>query len=147
MDALKAMQAMEAEWQCQKLLFGFFRCLDENDYDGILARMHPEGTWLRLEVLLRGKAEILAAMKARSKTLYIHHIITNMQVSVSADQSSAESFAYLTVYRHNDGKPYDGPVPLRGPWNINRSVVEFRKVDGNWLIYRMANRLSFAEPA
>lgn len=127
------------EWKCQKAVTAFFRCLDQSDYSGLLARMHPDGVWLRQGKQLKGEEQIMEAMRARSETLRVHHILTNALVDVDGDPERANLVGYLLLFRHDDGKKHAGPVPLKGPASINACNVELRPIAGDWRIYRMEN--------
>jgi len=135
---------LDAGRRCERLIVGFWRCLDLNDYDGMLKRLHPEASWLRLGKLLRRRDEVLQALKARSRTLYIHHIVTNVQCDIAPDLQQAKFFCYLTVYRHNDGNVYEWPVPLAGPWTINVCTADLRLGADGWLISYLSNTPSFS---
>ena len=127
------------EWKCQKAIVAFFRCLDQCDYPGLLARMHPEGVWLRQGKQLKGERQIMEAMHARSETLRVHHILTNVLVEVDSESERATLVGYLLLFRHDDGQKHAGPVPLKGPSSINACNVELRPLDGDWRIFRMEN--------
>jgi len=127
------------EWKCQKAIVAFFRCLDECNYPGLLARMHPEGVWLRQGKQLKGERQIMEAMHARSETLRVCHILTNVTVDVHSESGRASLFGYLLVFRHDDGKKHKGPAPLGGPSSINACNAEFRPIDGDWRIFRIEN--------
>jgi hypothetical protein len=46
----------------------FFYCLDEGQYDELLALMSPEAVWHRQGKILRGHPQIRAALEERSTT-------------------------------------------------------------------------------
>lgn len=131
------------EWKCQKAIVAFYRCFDERDYSGLLARIHPDGVWLRQGKELKGERQIMEAMHARSKTLRIHHLLSNVLVEVDRESERAKLFAYLLTYRHDDGEPRIGPAPLKGPWGIYVCNAEPRPVAGDWRIYRLKNTPTF----
>lgn len=135
------------EWKCQKAIVAFFRCLDESNYSGLLARMHPDGVWLRQGKQLMGEQQIMEAMHARSGTLRIHHILTNVLVDVDSESERASLFGYLLVFRHDDGEKHIGPAPLKGPTSINTCNAELRPIAGDWRIIRMENSPTFVAQA
>ena len=135
---------IQIEWQCQKAVMEFFRCLDTNDYPGLLARMHPEGIWSRQGKDLQGEKQVMEAMKERSPTLRIHHLLMNVRVDCAPDQRSASLFGYLVVFRHDDGAPIKGAAPLKGVSTISTCTAELRPSGDAWTIYRMANDRTFA---
>ena len=132
------------EWQCQKAVLEFFRCLDESDYPGLLARLHPDAIWSRQGTDLKGAQQVMEAMNERSATLRIHHLLMNIRVHCPSDGASANLFGYLVVFRHDDGAAITGAAPLKGVSTISTCTAELRPVEGTWKIYRMANERSFA---
>lgn len=132
-----------AEWQCQRTVLGFFRCLDESNYPALLAKMHPDGSWLRLGQELKGEKQIMEVLGGRSKALRIHHMLNNILVDISADGRRADLFGYLVVYRHDDGARHEGGAPLKGVSSISICSAELRESDGEWKIHRMVNKRSF----
>ncbi|MBI2317891.1 MAG: nuclear transport factor 2 family protein [Betaproteobacteria bacterium] len=135
------------EWQCQKAVMAFFRCLDERDNAGLLARMHPEGVWLRQGKQLKGEEQILEALRARSETMRIHHVLTNVLVDVDIGSGRASLSGYLLVFRHDGGEKLVGPAPLKGPSAIHACNAELRHLAGDWRIFRLENSATFlAQP-
>ena len=102
----------EVEWKCQKAIMTFFRCLDERNFPGLLARMHRDGVWLRQGKQLKGEQQIMEAMHARSKTMHVYHVLTNILVDVGSECERASLSAYLLVFRHDDGEKHVGSAPL-----------------------------------
>ena len=137
------MNSSVIEWRCQQATLAFFKCLDERDYPGLLARMHPEGAWLRQGKQLKGERQIMEAMNARSETMRIHHILTNVLVNVESESGRASLFAYLLVFRHDIGEKLVGPAPLKGPSAIHTCNAELRASEGDWPIFRLENRPTF----
>ena len=135
------------EWKCQKAIVAFFRCLDERNYPGLLARMHPDGVWLRQGKQLKGEQQIMQAMNARPETMRIHHILTNLLVNVGSESERASLFAYLLVFRHDDGEKHIGPAPLKGPSAIHACNAELRPAAGDWRIFRLENSPTFLAEA
>lgn len=99
---------------CQQLLHRFFHCLDQSDYDGLLALFDPDGVWHRQGVALRGHAAMAQAMQARSTTQRIRHVLSNVLVH-QHDDHIAEVGGYMTVYRFDNGQPQPGLVAIDGP--------------------------------
>ncbi len=129
---------MEAEWQCSKATLAFFRYLDERKYDDLVALTTPDCLWIRNGEELKGPEQIRTALDARSPTMHIHHIITNLEVEAADDESVAMR-AYLLSYRHDDGRPLTGPAPLDKPRAIFISHGVLRPVDGRWKLSYLTN--------
>lgn len=99
---------------CQQLLHRFFHCLDQSDYDGLLALFDPDGIWHRQGVVLRGHAAMAEALRTRSTTQRIRHVLSNVLVH-RHDDHVAEVGGYMAVYRFDNGQPQDGLVTIDGP--------------------------------
>ena len=128
---------------CQTLAVRFWNSIDERDYDGMVALFAPGGVWVRRGKELKAPSDILAAMAERSPTLVIRHVVTNVDVRVTA-ADAAEAFYYLTVYHHEAGKPVEKPVPLHGPRTIMIVRDRFTRTAEGWRILRKETRREFA---
>jgi len=126
-------------------LHHFFYCLDERHYDELIAVFAADGVWYRQGERLQGHAAIGRALYARSTTQRIRHVVTNAFVADS-DGDKATVKAYMTAYRHDDGKPSDGVPRIPGPFRLNLVSTVFRRVDGGWLIeeQRLTPEFEFA---
>ena len=118
---------------CQQLLHRFFHCLDQSDYDGLLALFDPEGTWHRQGVALRGHAAMREAMQARSATQRIRHVLTNVLVHTH-DRNVVETGGYMAVYRFDNGTPPQGLVTIDGPSQLYAVRATIRHDAGDALL-------------
>ncbi|AOB29404.1 hypothetical protein AKI39_00100 [Bordetella sp. H567] len=123
---------------CRNQVMGFFRDLDDNAYDSLVSRMTADGVWHRQGKVLNGRGAVLQALSVRSKTMRIHHLISNLFAD-QVDDDRCAMRGYMLVVRHDAGRPLDGPAPLSGIENIRTTHVELARVDGAWLIARMRN--------
>lgn len=128
----------EAIGLCCNQVMGFFRDLDDNDYESLVGRMLPDGVWHRQGKVLGGRDAVRAALALRSGTQRIHHLITNLFAD-AVDGARCSLRGYMLVVRHDEGKPLAGPAPLKGIENIRTTRVELAWRDGAWLIADMRN--------
>ena len=117
-------------------LIRFFRHLDDREYAALAALMLPDGEWHRQGAVLRGGAELQAALARRSPTMRIHHLLTNVFAEPDGT-GAAEVTAYMLVVRHEPGAPLDGPAPLSGIENIRTVRGRLRKAEAGWRIERL----------
>jgi hypothetical protein len=137
----------EAIGLCRNQVLGFFRDLDENDYESLAGRMLPDGVWHRQGKVLTGREAVRAALAQRSRTQRIHHLIVNLYAD-TIDGTRCTLRGYMLVVRHDEGKPLDGPAPLAGIENIRTTRVQLAWRDGTWFIADMRNdEPSFARVA
>jgi hypothetical protein len=132
------MSPSEAIGLCCNQVLGFFRDLDDNDYESLVGRMLSDGVWHRQGKVLDGRDAVRAALALRSRTQRIHHLITNLFAD-AADGTRCRLRGYMLVVRHDEGKPRAGPAPLSGIENIRTTRVELAWRDGAWLIADMRN--------
>ncbi len=129
---------------CHNQVMAFFRDLDESDYAGLVSRLTTDAIWHRQGKVLSGHADVLAALRTRSATQRIHHIITNL-VADAIDPTTCAMRAYMIVVRYDNGKKLGGPAPFPGFENIRTTHIAFRKDNEDWLISAMRNDdISFA---
>lgn len=118
-------------------LIRFFRALDDRDEATLVRLLAPGGVWHRQGAELRSEADIRAAMAARSPTMRIHHLLTNVFAEAhGADE--AEVTAYMLVVRHNSKTPPTGPSPLSGVENIRTMRARMRRTADGWRILRLS---------
>lgn len=123
---------------CRNQVMGFFRDLDDNAYGSLVGRMTPDTVWHRQGKILDGRDAVLQALSARSRTMRIHHLISNLYAD-RVDGERCIMRAYMLVVRHDAGSQLDGPAPLSGIENIRTTHVELARAQGGWLIARMRN--------
>lgn len=116
-----------------QLTHRFFYLLDTSDYDALLALMTEDSTWLRQGKSLRTHAVIREALEERPKTQRTLHVISNAFLE-AADAGEAKLVAYMTAYRHDDGRPASGPAKIDGPFRMSIVRTRFRRDGGGWLI-------------
>lgn len=123
---------------CRNQVMGFFRDLDDNAYDSLVSRMSPAAVWHRQGKVLHGREAVLQALAGRSRTMRIHHLISNLFADRAEDDRCVMR-GYMLVVRHDAGAPLEGAAPLSGIENIRTTHVELTCMEGAWLIDRMRN--------
>jgi len=125
-----------AQPELTQLLNQFFHCLDEFQYEALLALMEKDALWHRQGKIQRGAAESLAALGQRSRTQRIRHVISNIQVT-ELSASEARSVAYMTVYKHDDGVMAPAPRTIQGAAGFLLVSTHFRRHGDLWLVAEM----------
>lgn len=122
---------------CQNQIMAFFRDLDENQYESLIGRMTPDGVWARQGKVMKGHQDVRDVMGKRSTSGRVHHLIVNLMADkIEADR--IEMRGYMLVVKY-DGKPVEGPAPLKGIENIRTTYATLVRKDGNWLIANLDN--------
>ena len=125
-----------------QLTHRFYYYLDEWRYTDLVALMREDGVWHRQGKVLKGHAQVLAALEERPRTQIIRHVITNAFLSES-DDNSATLLAYLTAYRFDDGTQRKPPVTIAGPFRLLLVKKRFVRVGDAWKIAEAAGVTEF----
>jgi hypothetical protein len=130
--------AVSAEFECASLLNRFYRYLDDRNDDGLAALFSSGGVWLRQGKTLSGHEQIMAALQARSPTLLVRHLVTNVVVDMLDPRTAAVS-AYLVVVvlRHDNGAELARPVAIGAAPTLHTVRSEFRHGPQGWRMVRM----------
>ena len=115
----------------------FFRALDEREFALLAPMLAPDGIWTRQGTDLRA-ADIEPAMADRSRTMRVHHLITNAYAEPGGD-GEAEVCGYLLVVRHDSHVEPKGPSPLSGIDSIRTMRARLRQTAAGWRIVRLVN--------
>jgi len=120
----------------------FYYYLDEFRYQDLAALMREDGVWHRQGKVLKGRAQVIAALEERPRTQRIRHVITNAFLSEEGD-NAADLVAYLTAYKYDDGKPIKGAPTIDGPFRLLLVKKRFARSGGKWLIAESAGTPEF----
>lgn len=130
------------EWDCAQILTRFINALDAGDYETMASLMAPTGVWKRPGGDAVGPDGLLAALTDRPRDLPIRHVISNIVIDV-IDKEHANGTTYLTVYRHDGGRPRTGPAPLSGAHMVGVSYNRLVHLADGWRIAEKSTERSF----
>jgi hypothetical protein len=125
-----------------QLTHRFYYCLDEFRYQDLAALMREDGVWHRQGKVLKGRAQVIAALEERPRTQRIRHVITNAFLSAESERA-ADLVAYLTAYKYDDGKPIKGAPTIDGPFRMLLVKKRFVREGGGWMIAESAGTPEF----
>lgn len=134
--------ARAIEWDCTQILTRFFNLFDQWRYEDMAELFAPDGVWHRLGKALQGRAAIMSALNARSRTQTVRHVVSNVQVDVT-DAASAEFLLYITAYIHDTGSRPLEPPKIRSPYLVLVVPGALVKVGEDWKIARMTMNREF----
>lgn len=134
--------ARAIEWDCAQILTRFFNLFDQWRYEEMAELFAPEGVWHRLGKALQGRAAIMSALNARSRTQTVRHVVSNVQVDVT-DAASAEFLLYITAYIHDTGSRPLEPPKIRSPYLLLVVPGALVKIGEDWKIARMTMNREF----
>lgn len=132
---------------CGNQVFRYFRYLDERDYDALTSLLTHDAVWHRQGRILTGRAQVHEALRLRSGTMRIAHIITNLMAD-TLHESECAMRAYMLVVRHEPGHELVGPAPLQGIESIRTMHIKLKRDGDEWLISEMTgDGVLFAQDA
>ena len=120
----------------------FYYYLDEFRYQDLAATMREDGVWHRQGKVLKGRAQVIAALEERPRTQRIRHVITNAFLSEESE-NAATLVAYLTAYKYDDGKPIKAAPTIDGPFRLLLVNKKFARSAGKWMIAESAGTPEF----
>ena len=121
----------------EQTILAMFDHLDEARYDALLALMTPQAVWHRQGQRLQGHAQILAALRQRSPTQRIRHLVSNL-LQRSASAGEAQYSHYMTALKFDDGQVRAGPVTISGPFRMSLVTTQLLQLDGAWRVAEQA---------
>jgi SnoaL-like domain len=133
---------MSAYTELVQITHRFYYYLDEMRYNDLAGLMREDGVWHRQGKVLKGRAQVLAAMHERPATQVIRHVISNAFLEEARD-NQATLIAYLTAYRYDDGSAKKLPVTIDGPFSILLVKKRFVHDAGRWLIAESSGARQF----
>lgn len=129
--ALTSIERAAIAWECERLIHLYAMLNDAGDFDAMAEMFTEDGVFARpsqAEVLIRGKAAILAAYTSRPPR-FTRHLISSVVVTVE-DQDNARAHSYLTLHT---GQPGEGlPRPAEPAYLIGDFKDRFVRRDGIW---------------
>lgn len=117
----------------EQTLLAMFDHLDNRRYDALLSLMVPGAVWHRQGMRLQGHAQILAALRERSPTQRIRHLVTNL-LQRSATPDAAQFTHYMTALKFDDGRVHTGPVTIDGPLRMSLVTTQLQRIEGTWRV-------------
>lgn len=104
--------------ECTQLIHQLFYFLDQSDYERLVALFRENGILQRQGEVLHGPAQIMQAMKKRSTTQQIRHVISNVFIE-SQSAAQVHVVAYMVAYRFDDGSVRTGPADICRPFRMS----------------------------
>jgi len=118
-------------WECERLIHLYAMLNDAGDFDAMAEMFTEDGVFARPsqgDVLIRGKAAILAAYTSRPPR-FTRHLITSVVVTVE-DGENARAHSYLTLYTGQSGDSL--PRAAEPTYLIGDFMDRFVLRDGTW---------------
>jgi ketosteroid isomerase-like protein len=132
---------------CSQAVMRFYGALDAGDIAGVASWMAPEGVWHRQGQVLRGPAEVLAALQQRPAGRVTAHLVNNLVVDLDEAGDTASVRYMLLVFRHDRQQEGTGPVAIAGSLlSITETTDVWRKMPGaGWQAVLKEGRTLFSQ--
>lgn len=128
---LTAIERAAIGWECERLIHLYAMLNDAGDFAAMAEMFAEDGVFARPsqgDVLIRGRAAILAAYTSRPPR-FTRHLITSVVVTVE-DQDNARAQSYLSLYTGQAGESL--PRPAEPVYLIGDFKDRFVREDGVW---------------
>jgi ketosteroid isomerase-like protein len=108
---LSSIERAAIAWECERLIHLYAMLNDAGDFEAMAEMFTDDGLFARpsqADVLIRGKAAILAAYSSRPPR-FTRHLITSVVVTVE-DADNACAHSYLTLHTGQAGEGLPRPA-------------------------------------
>ena len=130
------------EWDCQKVLRQHYQHVDRREFEQAVALFTPDVDWNCLGVPLRGREEILEALRPALGKSTARHVLTNTIINViDEDHAEAKSYNTLTTSHDTTFEVGDSPIPSEGANILVDLSEQLVRTDEGW---RIAQRRAVA---
>jgi hypothetical protein len=128
--------------ECSQLALAFAIHVDFGHADACANLFAEDGVFERKGKVLQGRAQILAAQRARPAGLRTRHFCQTPWITV-IDESHAEGITYFANYRHESDGPLAGPAPLLGPSAVGEFHDRYVRTSEGWRIAARKAKAAF----
>jgi hypothetical protein len=135
-ETLSAVERIEIERACERIVYGYSRALDLGDMSAAADYFAENGSMARPmapDQVIQGRETIRASLLTRPKTLLTKHLATNVMIDVES-RDAASGLSYLTMISTTppaDAKP---PFVSNGPLYFGEFKDRFVREKGVWKI-------------
>ena len=133
-DTLSAVERIEIERACERIIHAYSRALDLGDMNAAADLFAENGSMARPmapEQLIQGREAVRASLLTRPKTLLTKHLATNVMIDVES-RDSARGISCLTMIATTpptDAKP---PFNSAGPVYFGEFKDRYVREHGVW---------------
>lgn len=132
-DSLSAVERIEIERACERLVYAYSRVLDLGDLSAAADFFAENGSMSRPmspDQIIQGREAIRASLLTRPKGLLTKHLATNIMIDIES-RDAARGISYLTMIATTpgDAKP---PFTSAGPIFFGEFKDRFVRENGVW---------------
>jgi hypothetical protein len=133
-ESLSAVERIEIERSCERLVYAYSRALDLGDMSAAADFFAENGSMARPmapDVVVQGRETIRASLLTRPKTLLTKHLATNVVIDVES-RDSASGLSYLTMISTTPGADAKPPFVSAGPLYFGEFKDRYVRENGVW---------------
>jgi hypothetical protein len=133
-ESLNAIERIEIERACERLVYAYSRALDLGDLSGAADLFAENGSMRRPmtpDQLIEGRERIRVALLTRPKTLVTRHLATNVMIDVEG-RDAAHGISYLTMIAASPQAAEQQPFVSPGPIYFGEFKDRFVRERGEW---------------
>ncbi len=133
-ESLSALERIEIERACERLVHAYSRALDLGDLSGAADFFAENGSMSRPmtpDQVIEGRERIRASLLTRPKTLLTRHLATNVMIEVDS-RDAARGISYLTMIAATPQAADRPPFLSPGPIYFGEFKDRFVREGGAW---------------
>ncbi len=133
---LSAVERLEIERACERVIHAYSRALDLGDMNAAADFFAENGSFARPmapDKIIQGREAIRASLITRPSTLLTKHLATNVMIDVEG-RDSARGLSYLTMISTTPSAGAAPPHDSAGPIYFGEIKDRFVRVGSEWKI-------------
>jgi hypothetical protein len=148
-QTLSAIERIEIERACERLVYAYSRALDLGDMSGAADYFAEDGSMARPmapDQVIQGREAIRASLLTRPKTLLTKHLATNVMIEVEGP-TAASGISYLTMIATTPPADLKPPFVSAGPIYFGEFRDRFVRENGAWKFLERRGSIQMKFPA
>jgi hypothetical protein len=133
-ETLSAVERIEIERACERLIYAYARALDLGDLSGAADFFAENGSMARPMApsqVIQGRETIRASLLTRPRDLLTKHLATNIMIVVDS-RDAARGISYLTMISTTPPAGAAPPFTSQGPVYFGEFQDRFVRENGVW---------------
>jgi len=133
-DTLSAIERIEIERACERIVYAYARALDLGDLSAAADFFAEHGSMARPmapDQIITGRETIRASLLTRPKTLLTKHLASNVMIEVDS-RDAARGLSYLTMISTTPAAQAQPPFVSQGPIWFGEFQDRYVREHGVW---------------
>lgn len=117
--------------ECQRLAIASYSLMDQGRYEETVALFSEDAVWVRGGRPVKGREEILAALRQRPETMVSRHLVTNVLVERTGTDAASATACFVPL---RGDRRDDGSVAMPTIDSVGDLSFKFRREAEGWRI-------------